>query len=1405
MRGAADLQGLLLFLGIEPYASSAQVLEQCLIRPAEAGDISARTALLALVHTIMWRSVKAQLVERNELKLLPPITEVIPLQLSPMEQGFYSVRSCGTGALRAWQRLCDGHHDHHTSQGPTFPALAFPARSQHEFSACAEVVQPVLARWRAEERMARAAGSPTTMGLALSAVEVDAVVTPLRRVLQACVHPQIGRLHGFGAFRAVGVTTGGRGQTGVPLPISLLHGKLMVQNRADAEAAQRDVVFCRNGIAGLLALQGDTSAAIAEYETVVALPDDLSPCDDATVGSASAAAAATTAVAAPESVRVDPLQRLHALRGLLRLRQRSAASSGAAAAPGADALLTRRAEILEDNYLRARAMTVGSAWESLATAVRETLARTRMNIDWSSASAAPLQSPQLQLTAPAVAESVEGAASAASDSTDAGRPAKVPLYRKGHAVHIAEVRRVLTSVSIHDACLKVALLVSLHLLDMAETASSVARAQILLAATGDFTPDERLRMQGATNGPTSSGGGGSFSAVSWPVASLAGVKSVLVGAISDLATARTRAFEALAGVLLPDAAALRSASQCGVCNADWGNSGPACFRCKLRPVAELLQTSLYRSQGDAAILSEPSASRQLGDGVNTFLSAAASTGALQPPAAVAAASASTAPTAVVRVLTALAAAFRRVPLDITDVLKSATSASSRLSAGAVLSTIEDSSGRVVVDASEWLDGIIIALRAEAKLMCKAYDAQGQLLSALDELATCVVYMELSPDRRPDDTRPLPLNFVHRSDVAPQLSSLRAQLMDAQDTLAKRLALGRFLRNAVQGSAADGVCVICGHTFAADVFVIKACAHRFCAPHLDELVAATRIRTEYGRQALKCPICRVVFDAKSGVAVAHLHASSDANTSTSGVVLDSLDASVHPEHASGGEMCADRGLVASSAGARHSSGISLSGNNADRGTDDNAHYAADSVQVVDGDYGTKITALIRAILELSRRHTQSLDPGFGDAARVSSVDDFSQVPFKCIVFSQWSDAVEIVEAALERNGITAVRVKKASEASSTVARFASILGPRPVALLMTFNSGAAGLNITVARHVFLLEPLLDPSVEAQAVGRVDRLGQTGQTYIHRLVIQDSVEDAVRGVAAARAARRRRAADIQTSSAGSQSVARATRDSLTALALSQTIAGRRLLRGAVAAHEGGALATLHDDERSPAAGGGVAASTADDVEEFGAVGLTRDDVICLWDRETRAQRRFLAQGRLSAQPAAQGEAHGDDIGMSAAPSGNATALSRDGDAARDGHRNAGQASARVDADTAQRLEAAIAARNHAFWGQQRVIAPCSARPVLRVVALSEVMRAAGAAGATRSASQDDDVNVFGRCLPRAIARALLAMPHADMNQAHAMSNVAGSRTVSEGASSARSATDASIDSEIAALVRTLAGTG
>lgn len=42
--------------------------------------------------------------------------------------------------------------------------------------------------------------------------------------------------------------------------------------------------------------------------------------------------------------------------------------------------------------------------------------------------------------------------------------------------------------------------------------------------------------------------------------------------------------------------------------------------------------------------------------------------------------------------------------------------------------------------------------------------------------------------------------------------------------------------------------------------------------------------------------------------------------------------------------------------------------------------------------------------------------------------------------------------------------------------------------MLVKQGANGLNLTEAQHVILVEPLMDPAVEAQAIGRVDRLGQ-----------------------------------------------------------------------------------------------------------------------------------------------------------------------------------------------------------------------------------------------------------------------------------------------------------------------------
>lgn len=55
------------------------------------------------------------------------------------------------------------------------------------------------------------------------------------------------------------------------------------------------------------------------------------------------------------------------------------------------------------------------------------------------------------------------------------------------------------------------------------------------------------------------------------------------------------------------------------------------------------------------------------------------------------------------------------------------------------------------------------------------------------------------------------------------------------------------------------------------------------------------------------------------------------------------------------------------------------------------------------------------------------------------------------------------------------------------------------LLLLIQHGANGLNLLEAQHVILVEPLLNPAAEAQAISRVHRVGQTRKTLVHRFLV------------------------------------------------------------------------------------------------------------------------------------------------------------------------------------------------------------------------------------------------------------------------------------------------------------------
>merc|ERR1711994_43656 len=68
-------------------------------------------------------------------------------------------------------------------------------------------------------------------------------------------------------------------------------------------------------------------------------------------------------------------------------------------------------------------------------------------------------------------------------------------------------------------------------------------------------------------------------------------------------------------------------------------------------------------------------------------------------------------------------------------------------------------------------------------------------------------------------------------------------------------------------------------------------------------------------------------------------------------------------------------------------------------------------------------------------------------------------------------------------------------------------PNVSVFVLSVRSGAVGLTLTAANHVFMLEPPFNPALHRQAINRVYRLGQKKKVHIHTLIMRDSIEERI----------------------------------------------------------------------------------------------------------------------------------------------------------------------------------------------------------------------------------------------------------------------------------------------------------
>lgn len=68
-------------------------------------------------------------------------------------------------------------------------------------------------------------------------------------------------------------------------------------------------------------------------------------------------------------------------------------------------------------------------------------------------------------------------------------------------------------------------------------------------------------------------------------------------------------------------------------------------------------------------------------------------------------------------------------------------------------------------------------------------------------------------------------------------------------------------------------------------------------------------------------------------------------------------------------------------------------------------------------------------------------------------------------------------------------------------------PNPSVFLLSLRAAGTGLNLTTASYVVLYDPWWNPAVEAQAIDRSHRIGQTRTVNAYKLITPGTVEEKI----------------------------------------------------------------------------------------------------------------------------------------------------------------------------------------------------------------------------------------------------------------------------------------------------------
>jgi SNF2 family DNA or RNA helicase len=179
-----------------------------------------------------------------------------------------------------------------------------------------------------------------------------------------------------------------------------------------------------------------------------------------------------------------------------------------------------------------------------------------------------------------------------------------------------------------------------------------------------------------------------------------------------------------------------------------------------------------------------------------------------------------------------------------------------------------------------------------------------------------------------------------------------------------------------------------------------------------------------------------------------------------------------------------------------------------------HYRAALLGKVERDgLGRTKLQILEALLRLRQA---ACHPGLIDRARsgdpsakldvlVPRLQELVEDGRKVLIFSQFTTLLGLLRTRLDEANLSYEYLDgKTHDREARVRKFQDSGCPL---FLISLKAGGLGLNLTAAEYVFLLDPWWNPAVEAQAIDRAHRIGQTRPVFAFRLIARDTVEEKV----------------------------------------------------------------------------------------------------------------------------------------------------------------------------------------------------------------------------------------------------------------------------------------------------------